>query len=439
MMPSKRAVTWLPKLVLASAILTLGITTLRAQQPGVGDDSDKIVNYYGKDLSDPITQLQHELDSGKTKLEYEPKHGYLISVLKYFNIPTDSQTLVWSKTSSQSENTGPDKPRALYFNDTVYVGWAQNDPLLDVIAIDPKKGPVFFSMSQEKNDHPHFIRDDSCLNCHYSPKTLNVPGLVIRSVFAKPDGHATSQLNTFIAGHNNPLSQRWGGWYVTGTHGDDTHMGNASYKIEDAKNLDLKPNSNVTDLSSRFDTSKYLAPSSDTVALMILDDATRMENMITRAKFQTLHALNDPVMKKMPPSYRDKLIADAGEPLVLYMLFRDEARLQGPIKGTTDFEQQFEKEGPRDSKGRSLREFDLKTRLFKYPCNYRIYSPAFDSMPQEMKDYIWRRLDQVLTGQDKSFFYKDMADDDRSNVLQILLDTKPEFKAWMQKNDSAHA
>jgi hypothetical protein len=434
------ALSWLPRIAFAVGIVFMGVVSLHAQQPGLGDDTDKVIDYYSNvGLADPVSQLQHDIDSGKVKLEYEPKHGYLISVLQHLNIPVNTQTLVFSKTSSQGENTSPDKPRALYFNDGAYVGWAQNDPLLDLIAMDPKKGPIFFTLSQDPKAKIIFNRDASCMNCHFSPKTLNVPGLVIRSVFTKPDGHAISQLNTFVAGHTNPLSERWGGWYVTGTHGQDTHMGNTFLAGQDPKHLQLAATSNITDLSNLFDTKKYLVPSSDTVALLILDDAVRMENMIVRAKYQTLHALNQPPLKNEPANYRERIIAQAGDPLVLYMLFRDEAPMKGPVKGVTDFETEFQKEGPRDSKGRSLRDLDLKTRLFKYPCNYRIYSPGFDAMPVEMKTYIWMRLDQVLTGQDKTPYFKDMAESDRNNVREILLDTKPEFKAWMQANDPAHA
>lgn len=441
MRPTKRTtLPWWSKLSLGAGLALIAFTLVSAQQPGVGGDNDAIINYYSNvGLADAITKLQQDIDSGKVKLDYEPDHGYLISVLEKLNVPVDSQTLVWSKTSSQADHTSPEQPRALYFNDDVYVGWAQNDGLLDLIAMDPQKGPIFFSLPQQKTAKPKFVRDESCMNCHFSPKTLNIPGLVIRSVFAKPDGRAISQLNTFVAGHNNPLSQRWGGWYVTGTHGSDTHMGNAFLAGQDPKKLELAPTSNITDLSSRFDTKKYLVPTSDTVALMVLDDTVRMENMITRARFQAIHALKDPPLKNEPKDYRQKLIAQAAEPLLMYLLFRDEATLKGPIKGTNAFEERFQKEGPRDSKGRSLREFDLNTRLFKYACNYRIYSPGFDAMPKELKDQLWKRLDEILTGKDKSPMYKDMPEEDRKSVREILLDTKPEFKAWMRANDPASA
>ena len=428
-----------PKVALVLGSSLLAYALIPAQQPSVGDDHDTVIGYTSNvGLADAVTKLQADLNSGKTTLDYEPEHGYLISVLKQLNIPVDSQLLVWSKTSSQANNTSPETPRALYFNQDVYVGWAQHDDLLDLIAMDPVRGPIFFTLKQTPTPKPTFVRDETCMVCHYSPKTLNVPGLIIRSVYAKPDGHAIAQLNTFVAGHNNPLSQRWGGWYVTGTHGSDTHMGNAFLAGQDPQHLNLAPTSNITDLSTRFDTSKYLTNTSDTIALMVLDDAVRMDNMITRATYEGLHEEHDPPLRNEPANYRQQMIVTGTEPLVAYMLFRDEAPLKGPIKGTTDYAEEFEKQGPRDSKGRSLREFDLNTRLFRYPCNYRIYSEQFDAMPQITKAYVWKRLDEVLTGKDQTRLYA-MAPDDRKNVLEILLDTKPEFKAWMTANDPANA
>ena len=91
-------------------------------------------------------------------------------------------------------------------------------------------------------------------------------------------------------------------------------------------------------------------------------------------------------------------IRSVGEAVVQYMLFRDEARLTDRIEGTSSFASDFAARGPRDSKGRSLRDFDLKTRLFRYPCSYLIYSRAFDSLPGEVKEYIYQRLWEILNG-----------------------------------------
>jgi hypothetical protein len=62
-----------------------------------------------------------------------------------------------------------------------------------------------------------------------------------------------------------------------------------------------------------------------------------------------------------------------------------------------------------------------------------IYSTAFDALPQEMKTYLWRRLQEILTGQDRSTTYATMTQQDRQAVLEILIETKPEFAAWVRR------
>lgn len=125
-------------------------------------------------------------------------------------------------------------------------------------------------------------------------------------------------------------------------------------------------------------------------------------------------------------------IALAGEMLLEYMLFRDEAPLHGPVRGSSEFTTQFQASGPCSADGRSLRDFDLHTRLFKYPCSFLIYSPAFEALPAPMKEYLWKRLAEILTGRDRSGVYASMTGGDRTNVLQILRETKPEFAEWLR-------
>lgn len=428
---------WWSKAVLGVGGALVVVASLPAQQGAVLEPTDKVINYLdSKGLADPVSLLQESVAQGTAKLEYEPDHGYLISVLKALNIPVSSQTLVFSKTSSQFDHTSPDSPRAMYYNDKVYIGWAKDDPLLDVVAMDPKKGPIFFTLEQRKDAKPVFTRQEDCMTCHMTSKTLNVPGLVIRSVLAKADGTAVSQANNFVSGHNNPLKERWGGWYVTGNHGKDMHMGNAFLAGQDLKTVDLKATSDLPDLKGKFDTTKFLSPYSDTVALLVLDHNVRMQNMITRAQYETLYAQNDRANKRLTPAQAQEKIRVAAEPLLMYMLFQDEAPLNGPISGLPDFVKQFESQGPRDPKGRSLREFDLNQHLFKYRCSYLIYSEQFDALPDEMKSYLWTRLDEILAGKDKSQFYTKFTAEERDAVREILLATKPEFKAWSDAHRS---
>ena len=417
----------------------IAIVGAGVQEPSLPDFEEKIIGYdRTEELVDPVALLNKQVEAGSVKFAFEDRLGYLNAVLKQFKVPVSSQTLVFSKTSCQAEFTSPKTPRALYFNDNVYVGFAQGDDMLDVIAIDPNKGPIFYVLEQRPDGKPLFKRASSCMGCHLSLKTQNVPGLMLRSNFTASDGRAMSQVNDFIGGHNSPLDQRWGGWFVTGTHAGDGHLGNmfVNERVPPTK-LDLKKTSNITDLSPFMDTSKYPSPHSDTVALLVLDHANRMQNLLTRAQYETSFALHDRAAKNATASWSDQRVAIAGEVLVAYMLMRDEPPLHGEVRGTSSFASEFAKLGPFDTKGRSLREFDLHTRLFKYPCSYQIYSEAFDALPAEMKAFIWKRLEEVLGGKEQSGQYAGFAASDRQAVREILLDTKPEYRAWVEKNSLA--
>ena len=111
-----------------------------------------------------------------------------------------------------------------------------------------------------------------------------------------------------------------------------------------------------------------------------------------------------------------------------YLLFVDEARLPAPVKGASGFAERFSALGPRDRRGRSLRELDLQTRVLKYPCSYMIYSPAFDALPAESKTAIYARLADVLSGKVTGERYARLAPADRQTILEILRDTKPDFR-----------
>jgi len=95
-----------------------------------------------------------------------------------------------------------------------------------------------------------------------------------------------------------------------------------------------------------------------------------------------------------------------------------------PKKGTSEFAREFVRQGPRDAKGRSLRDLDLKTRLFKYPCSYLIYSNAFDSLPDAARDYVLGRLWNVLHGSVSGSDFDHLCPDDCRTIREILLATK---------------
>ncbi len=419
----------LPRILVCLAALA-AITTHIFAQRALGDPEDRVIRYNeSDDLADPVALLQKKLANGQAKLDFEAQHGYLISLLQSLNVPISSQGLVFSKTSFQRQRISPQTPRALYFNETVYVGWVPGGDEIELSAIDPQKGPIFYTLDQRQSAL-RFTRRGECMGCHLGPKTLGVPGLMQRSVLTTPDGYPVSQVDGFITGHGSPLEDRWGGWYVTGTHQGNLHLGNSFVNRNHPETMDRTAGANIIDLRDRFDTSRYLSPDSDIVALMVLAHQLKMHNLITHANYETHYALDQASAK----DWAKQRMVKVAEPLLEYMLFRDEAHLKGPIKGTSNFAAEFQRTGPRDSKGRSLRELDLNTRLFRYPCSFLIYSDAFDALPQPLKTYLWQRLSQILTGNDQSGTYATMSASDRRAVLEILLDTKPQFRAWMRAN-----
>jgi hypothetical protein len=107
--------------------------------------------------------------------------------------------------------------------------------------------------------------------------------------------------------------------------------------------------------------------------------------------------------------------------------------MKNPIQGNSTFAKDFAKRGPFDSKGRSLREFDLQTRLFKYPCSYLIYSKAFDALPGQMKDYIYQRLYDILSGKDNSVEFADISRKTGREILEILVETKKDLPTYWKE------
>lgn len=399
---------------------------------------DEVIRYATRAADDPVERLNQKIARGEVKLEFDDTHGYLRSVLRALEIPVESQVLVFSKTSFQPALISPRTPRALYFNDSTAVGSVHSSDLLEFASVDPKLGVIFYTLDQKKVDKPHFDRRDStCLQCHDSGgPTLGVPGLVVRSVYPDPSGMPVFKAGDFFTDQRSPLKERWGGWYVTGTHGEMTHMGNAVVRDPDnPEKLEGAAGWNVTDLSGKFDTGAYLTPHSDIVALMTLEHQARMTNLITRVGYETAIALEgQTAFNRAYHQPADDLsdgtrhrIDSAVEQLVEYMLFLDEAKLDAPIKGTSGFAEAFEKAGPRDAKGRSLRDFDLTQRMFRYPLSYMIYSEAFDGMPEAARGRIYRRLFDVLTERDKSPRYARLSADDRRAIFEILSDTKKDL------------
>jgi hypothetical protein len=381
----------------------------------------RAIAYATAPVTDPVARLNDRLQRGEVTLEKKGPSGYLTSVLSALDVPIDSQVLVFSKTSFQAPRINPTNPRAIFFNDTVAVGWVRGGPVLEFVAHDPKQGAIFYTLEQSASGTPRFERNDTCVMCHASDATQNVPGMFVGSVFPSREG-TTMYGPAYTTDHRSPFELRWGGWFVTGTHSASRHMGNAIATDPADLAAMVKPETvHVTSLDGRFDMTGYLSPHSDIVALLVLEHQVQMLNLITRVGWEARVGVD-----------AQRPLDKAVEELVDYLLFVDESPLPGPIAGPSAFNRTFADSGPRDTRGRSLRELDLTRRLLKYPCSYLIYSEPFDALPTAAKAAVYQRMWNVLNGQVAAERYRVLSNDDRTAIIEILRDTKkdlPEY--WM--------
>ena len=390
--------------------------------------------------TDPVARLAERLARGEAKLE-RGSRGYLDSLLAALAIDPASQTLVFSQTSLQSKRIRPEKPRAIYFNDEVYVAWVQEGPI-EIGSMDPSLGPVFYLLEQDA-PRPQFEPElTRCLSCHdsYSLSGGGVPRFIVGSGYIGTSGNLVSHEGWILVTDQTPLKSRWGGWYVTGHHGKQVHLGNMLIRsLDDFQRLEDLRVGNVDNLDALFDTKPYITNESDIVALLVLEHQVNAQNAIARVNWDVRTAIDRDPGRGAAPGYEKNASAlsaetlaavrESIEPLVQTMLFAGETVLTDEISGDAKFAAQFVSRAVRDPQGRSLRDLDLHTRLFRYPLSYLVYSAAFDALPRVARDAVYARLAAVLRGEDRSEPFAQLGDEDRAAILEIVTATKPEFAA----------
>jgi hypothetical protein len=410
-------------LAVASAVVMSAMTLTADDFQGATHitpfDEDAIA-YSRTEADGPVPRLQKQIEKGEVKMKFEPEHGFLLALLRELKIDTNSQMLVFSKTSFQRERISPNNPRAIYFNQGAYVGYVHGSPMLEVTSVDPKLGAIFFTLDQEPSAIPQFRRNDQCLECHASTKSMGVPGHLVRSFACDENGVVDLNKGTSLVTHRTPLLERWGGWYVTGSSEDQAHRGNligkAAYERLEKSGRGA---GNISDLAQFFPVDEYPAAGSDIVALMVLEHQSHMHNYITRLHYDARLALQQFGHLNYMKGKIDAFLR--------YLLFTEEARLTAPVKGNTEFTKNFSALGPKDRQGRSLRDFDLQTRLFKYPCSYMIYSESFDALPLQLKETIYQRLWNILNGNNSATDFQNIPLETRAAVREILVQTKHAF------------
>ncbi|MBI3399841.1 MAG: hypothetical protein HY048_00350 [Acidobacteria bacterium] len=418
---------WLVAVLLVSGLGAATVASMGqlTERPLTGALAHPAIGYYTRPTHDLVAELKRAVDDGTAPLEFGDATGYLRPVLEALHVPVESQMLVMSKTGVQGLYTGPSNPRAIYFNDAVTVGYIKGAPLLEFAVHDPEQGVIFYTLDQKPQPRPVIERRPACLSCHQVYSTLHVPGMLARSVFMAPDGLPLSQFGSYDADDRTPFARRWGGWYVTGTHGAMRHMGNAILTNADARDTMISDRTlNRTSLDGAFDARGYASAHSDIAALMVFAHQGHMTNLITRVGWEARMGEDD----RRAGLARGPL-HDAVTELVDYLLFVDEQPLTAAIKGTSGFAETFAAQGPADSRGRSLRQLDLDRRLLKYPCSYMIYSAAFRALPADVRAAIYARVGDILAGRDADPKYARLSEADRRAVGEILRETLPDVPA----------
>ena len=353
--------------------LAVAVAQSRGAFPGTLDQHPAI-DYRGGALNDVVTTMQRDLTAGSATLAFEGTQGYLRAVLARLDVPIESQLLLFSKTGIQHPFTTPENPRALYFNDRVVVGYIPGAPLIELASHDPTQGVIFQTLKQDATK-PEFARSDRCLSCHLSANSLSVPGILVRSMSTAPDGRPMPQDGSFVIDHRSRLDQRWAGWYVSGAAASVQHLGRT--------------------IGPGLDLSAYPLPTSDIAALLVFDHQGHAINLLTRLGWETRYAAAEGRLDFTKGDLGDILKETAD-----YFLFAGETPMASPVHAGSPFAKLFSSTGPRDHKGRSLRELDLQTRLFKYRCSYMIYSPAFDALPKAARAALLARLREAITDRD---------------------------------------
>lgn len=451
--------TALPRAVLIAGALAGGVVgAARA-------DTDRLVvtaprydqEYPAIDYSGPAThnrvwRMQQKLDSGELKLQWEPRGGYLRSLLKALEIDEDSQVLVFSRTSLQVDRISGTTPRAIYFNDDTYVGWVQGSNLIEFTVIDANAGVVFFGLDNHppggSGTAPRMEREGGrCLTCHdtYSMMGGGVPRVLAMSSPVIDPADTRTYSSASDVDDRTPVSQRWGGWYVTGKSGAQKHFGNLPLR-EDPTSAHLRTlaHHDIMSVAGYFDTSGYLTDQSDIVALLVLEHQAFVQNMITRASYKVRSVVERDKGSATPRSWTDldareqQQVRVIAEPLVRALFLADAAPFEDRIRGASGYAARFSALGPRDQQGRGLRQLDLDGRLFRYPLSYLVYSEQFNALPGYVQDYVGMRISEVLDGSDRNGIAQKIPEADRAAIRQILADTRPAIGQRLRIPEAGH-
>jgi hypothetical protein len=397
------------------------------------------ISYSATSPKDAIHELERRIAAGEFRFEGSDRE-VARALLKALHIPESSQVLVFSKTSFQLNLIHPATPRAIYFSTDCYVGWCPGG-LMEVASVDPELGPIFYTFDPHLSDgsKPVFRRDPDCLRCHGGTFVREIPAVFVRSVATERNGQPIFSQGSTVVDDTTPFSDRWAGWYVTGSGGSVRHRGNLlSRERNGGLVVEVDHGANRTALPEGVDSSRFLAAGSDVVALMVMEHQCGTQNILTRAGHQCRRILQyqqnlqrdlKETVQEEPAYDSAKRVYDSCAQEVLdRMLFRDAAALpEGAIAGRLAFATDYAGAGVRTKAGHSLSDLDLKQRLYTTRCSPMIHSDCFRKLPQHLRERILERLHRVVEQPESEPRYAYLETAERQRLGEILTETVPGF------------
>jgi hypothetical protein len=441
--------------LIAGGCLALVFAPATAQQPGAArpdvahtgsvreiDVPRYDADYPAIDYSAPATQnriarLQEQLARGGTRLEWRLSGGFLDALLSQLQIDADTQVLVFSRTSLQPELISPQTPRAVFFNDDTYVGFIPGSAHIELMGFDAQRGPVFYTLHNAPEAGGLRRFGGACLTCHdnYSLMGGGVPRVLGLSLPVEVPGVVPTSLLGIDVDDRTPIRDRWGGWYVTGRTGIDGHRGNRP--VAEGGDQQLLVGMGAADrdsLAGVFDTSRYPTPHSDVAALLVLEHQKTVQNLLVRVGLKATSSMQRLAMARGAladgpaalAARQQALLHSMVGPLLDALFGVGAAPLPQGLAAGNGFAQRFSRLGPHDRAGRSLRELDLKGRLFRLPLSYLVHSQAFDALPAVVREALRAGIRDVLRGADAARS-SHIAAAERDAVARLLADTRPGF------------
>lgn len=411
------------------SLIALAMLALAAPLLAVVEDTKDFTasphDYWTRTPHDRFSKLYEQIKSGAVKLDTSSPNAYLTNLLRLLDIPVSSQLLVFSVTSLQSSVIRPGNPRALYFNEDTSVGYVPGGRI-EIASFDPEIGGIFYIFSvPTAGGTPVLDRSKRCFNCHAGSFSHHVPGFFVESVIPGDNGGPLDAYRREVSGDSVPFAERYGGWHVTGKFNFTTKANTLGTYYQGK--LDTRPNPP----GAIFDLANYLTPTSDILPHLLHEHQVGFVNRLVEAAYVTREKMHAAAFGHLSNADTATL-NDLATGLVRYMLFADEAPLPGPVEGSAAFTHDFLARKKASANGLSLRDLDLRSRLFKHRCSYMIYSPLWDGMDPTFKQSVYAKLWTALqeSPTDKSFAY--LPPTEKRAIRQIIKETKSDLPRWWQ-------